>query len=62
MTATITRYRLLARSSRYPWYWGYRVELNGQRHAFGRYPLASIRRWCREHGATSIVETWTAVP
>ena len=55
--ATVTRYQLRCRSGKFAWYYAYRVELNGQRHEFGRMPLASVREWCKREGAT-VVETW----
>lgn len=66
--ATISRYRLLNRTGKFAWYYGYDAHLSscacgGDKcggHAFGRHPLESIRRWARERGATEIVETWKA--
>ena len=68
--ATITRYRLYIRGGRYAWYYGYDAHLSscacaGEKcggHAFGRHPLASIRRWAKEQGATEIVEDWKRTP
>ena len=64
--ATITRYRLLNRTGKFAWYYGYDAHLSGcacggdkcRGHAFGRHPLAAIRRWAKEKGATQVVEAW----